>query len=320
MLVQPQTGRVLWGRGFHRDFRIEGILTARDEIANCIVRALAEPFGVIFSNKARPANGTKLKALSQYEHVIQYYQYRRRYSRDLFPMVREDLKRSVMANPDCAETVSCLSLLYSDAHRLGFPSGESAVRLRRQAVALAYKAIELAPNSSRGYHALGLAHWFMQDVDASLKALQTALSLNPNATETMADLGLHWALLAEWGRGVPLLEEAFAGDPGLPSINRIGLSLYHFVNGCFSRALAEAVQIRAPDCTSGFVAQAISLVRLGRKDEAAAAVGRILDIVPRCTSNGVLSDVAGGNVNRDLAKKVWAALQDAGLPERLPRA
>ena len=259
-------------------------------------------------------------ALTPFEHVIEFYQYWRGYRRDLFPVVREGLERSVIANPDYAEAVSCLSLLYTDAHRFGFASGESAAGLRRQALEFAYKAIELAPNSSRGYHALGLAHWFMQDVDASVKALQSALALNPNATEIMADLGLHWALLADWDRGVPLLEEAFARSPALPGTNRIGLSLYHFANGRFGQALAEAAQIRAPRVAHGFVAQAISLVRLGRKDEAAAAVRRILDVAPCSSSSGMLADLAGAKVNRDLANQVAAALEDAGLPERLARA
>ena len=320
VLVHPRTGRVLWGDVFDRSIRPRSILSARDEIANCIVRALAEPLGVIFSNKAKEAHGKEPRALTPFEHVIEFYQYWRGYRRDLFPVVREGLEHSVIANPDYAEAVSCLSLLYTDAHRFGFASGESASGLRRQALEFAYKAIELAPNSSRGYHALGLAHWFMQDVDASVKALESALALNPNATEIMADLGLHRALLADWDRGVPLLEEAFARSPTLPGTNRIGLCLYHFANGRFGEALAEAAQIRAPRVAHGFVAQAISLVRLGRKDEAAAAVRRILDVAPCSSSSGMLADLAGAKVNRDLANQVAAALEDAGLPEKLSRA
>jgi len=160
----------------------------------------------------------------------------------------------------------------------------------------------------------------MQDVDASVKALQGALALNPNASEIMADLGLHCALLADWDGGVPLLEEAFARSPALPGPDRIGLSLYHFANGRFEQALAEAAQIRAPHIAHAFVAQTISLVRLGRKDEAATAVRRILDVAPFSTSADMLADLAGANVNRDLASSVAAALEDAGLPEGHPRA
>ena len=42
VLVNPRTGRVLWGDVFDRSIRPGSILSARDEIANCIVRTIAE--------------------------------------------------------------------------------------------------------------------------------------------------------------------------------------------------------------------------------------------------------------------------------------
>ena len=178
---------------------------------------------------------------------------------------------------------------------------------------LANRAIQLAPDSSRGHHAQGLAHWFAQDVPASLRAMEAALTLNPNAEEVMADLGLIWSLLGEWGRGIPLLREASARQPSRLGANCVGLSLYHFMNGRYEDALAQARDLDMPDVTHGFVVQAISLVRLGRKEEAARAVKRILELAPRL-GRGVLTDLAGVNANPDLVDKVFIALQEAGLP------
>jgi adenylate cyclase len=315
MLVHPRTGRVLWGHVFDRNIRTSGVLNARDEIANSVVRTLAEPFGVIFNSRAKDAESTFLRALSPLDYLIRFYQYRRECRQDLFPVIRECLERGVMAYPDYAEVVSCLSLLYSDAHLFGIAPGESAARLRQQATAFAYKAIELAPNSSRAYHALGRAHWFMQDSDASINALEHAFALNPNATEVMADLGSHLVLSGDWDRGVPLLEEAFARNPALPGTNRIGLSLHHFANERFCQALAEAAQIRTPHLAHGLVAQAIALVRLGRRDEAAALARRIPDVAPTYSRTGMLADLTGPCANRRLAHLVAAALEDAGLPD-----
>ena len=136
----------------------------------------------------------------------------------------------------------------------------------------------------------------------------------------MADLGLQWALLADWDRAVPLLEEAFARNPALPSTNRIGLSLYHFANGRFGQALAEAAQIRTPHIAHGFVAQAIALVRLGRKDEAAAAVRRILGVAPCCSRRGMLAELAGASVNGALAKRSPTRSNAAATGGTLARA
>ena len=318
VLVQARTGRVVWGQSFERDFRPENVLTVRDDLANSIVRALAQPYGAIFGNKARAAEAKESRSLSPLECIIRFYEYKRAYRRDLFAGVRACLERTVIGNPDYAEAFACVSQLYTDGHRFGFAPTESPAGLRQQATEFANRAIELAPDSCRGHHAQGLACWFAQDVPASLKAMRAALDLNPNATEVMADLGLIWSLLGEWDRGVPLLQEASARDPSQLGANRVGLSLYHFMNGRYEDALAEARQVDTPDVTHGYVARAISLARLGRKGEAAQAVRRIIELAP-FRSRGVLTDLVWVNANPKLADKVLAALRDAGLPTEFTR-
>jgi adenylate cyclase len=57
LLVHARTGRVIWGRTFERRLEPGTILTMRDEIANAIVRAVAEPHDVIGSWMPGLANG-----------------------------------------------------------------------------------------------------------------------------------------------------------------------------------------------------------------------------------------------------------------------
>ena len=52
-LADARTGEVIWGQTFEHELRSRGILSARDNIADCIVRTLAQPFGVIFVNQIR---------------------------------------------------------------------------------------------------------------------------------------------------------------------------------------------------------------------------------------------------------------------------
>ena len=56
VLVRADTGRVLWGRTFEEKLEPGLLLGIRDVIASTIVRELAEPFGVIFNEKARTSD------------------------------------------------------------------------------------------------------------------------------------------------------------------------------------------------------------------------------------------------------------------------
>src|SRR3546814_1452104 len=88
----------------------------------------------------------------------------------------------------------------------------------------------------------------------------------------MADLGLRRSMRGDWGRGLPLLEEAFARNPAQPSAYRYMLFLHHYINGRYQRALAEATKIDAPDVIYTPVTLAMAYGRLGRRQEAAAAL------------------------------------------------
>jgi adenylate cyclase len=313
VLVHARTGEVLWGQSFERRLEAGKIPSLRDEIANVIVRAVAEPFGVIFHHTAAPDPERATEMPGATRSVRQFHQYRRCYRRDLFSQTRLSLEQTVTAGPEDSEATACLSLIYTDAHRFGFASSEAPAALRQQAAGLARRAIEIDPYSSRGHHAQGLADWFLNDVPASMKAMQTAVVLNPNASDTLADLGLLWALQGHWSRAVPLLE-AVRDRKTLHSALHTGLSLHHFVNDRFEDALAEALEIDVPDVAYGFVTRAISQIRLGRKTEAADSVHRIMALAltrPR----GGLTELGSRNVHSDLAKRVSAALHDAGLPQ-----
>ena len=307
-LASERTGRVVWGETFEQDIVDKGVLQARESIANRIVRSLIQSFGEIFTDKIEL--DSKGSQCASFESLVRFYQYRRYVQNDLFSVARHSLERVVTAIQD-SETTACLSQIYSDGHRFGF-AAESPTKLRFQATELARKSIELAPDSSRGHHALGIALWFSGDVDSSLEMLHRALVLNPNATEALADLGFLLCLRGEWAEGIALINDAYSGNPGNSGLQRLGLSLYQFVNGQFEQALAEAKRIRARDVTYGFAAQAISLVRLGRKEDAAAAIACIRAINPNCHRD-LLEDLGGSSIQTAIADEIRLALHDAGV-------
>ena len=165
------------------------------------------------------------------------------------------------SEPDYAEALACLSLVYSNAFRFRHPIDAPDPDPRDRAIALAARAVELAPSSSWARYALGLARWFAGNAAAALEALEAGTVLNPNDTTILADLGQRYAMLARWDEAVPLLEESYAANPAQPGSYRIGLFLYHFARGRFAEALAEARRVDAPQVLYGHVAVAAAAGR-----------------------------------------------------------
>ena len=240
LLVEAWTGQTIWGTVFSAASMPSAIIDARNEVANQIVRTLAQPYGIIYSKCARDAEGAPPESLGSYGCVLRFYDYWRSFDRDKLEPVRACLERTIVAEPEYSEAYACLSLVYSNARRFAHPHAGEVNAEGSRALALARKAVALAPGSSWAQYSLALAFWFSGDVHRSLDALERGLALNANDTTIMADLGQRYAMLADWGRAVPLLESAFARNPAQPGTYRIGMFLFHYAEGRFEEALAEA--------------------------------------------------------------------------------
>jgi adenylate cyclase len=312
LLIEARTGRAVWAETFERRQRPSEIIALRNEVANRVARALAQPYGAIPSDLARDAEGGAPETLGSYAAVLRFHAYWRTFDRGQIEPVRHGLERAVAAEPGYAEAFACLSLVYSNAHRFGHPIGDPGLDPHERALALAVRAVDLAPASSHARYALGLARWFTGNVAGALDALAAGRALNPNDMTIAADLGQRYAILGRWGEGVPLLEEAYAVEPAQPGSYRIGLFLYHFAHGRFSEALDEARRIDAPQVLYGHVAVAAAAAELGLVAEAGAAVGRIRSLDPGYGTR-VAADLESRHLAPDLVTLVVAGLAKAGL-------
>jgi tetratricopeptide (TPR) repeat protein len=190
----------------------------------------------------------------------------------------------------------------------------------QRALALAQRAIELAPRMSVAFFALSVAQWFAGDTSGSFASLDMARELNPNDTEIMAELGLRLALRMEWDRAIPLLEEAYARNPALPGTYRVALSLWHFDQGRFAEAYQEAQRIHAPRVVYEHVLSVIAAEALGDRAGRDAAFRSLLAVDPTYTDR-VEADLAQRSLHPELIRKVVAGLAGAASPRgraRLP--
>ncbi|MDB5376173.1 MAG: hypothetical protein JWR00_619 [Rubritepida sp.] len=315
MLMEARTRRYVWAEHFHGKLIPSDILKIRDEVANSIARTLAQPYGIIFSNKARETDGRPPEFLDSYDCVIRFYQYYRTFDYSVFESVRTGLERAVVMDPGYADGFACLSQIYSDAFRFSYALPDPGIDPRQRALLLAHRAIQLAPNSSRGYHALGHAYWFSGDVDSALTTFIAGLALNPNDTDLMADLGLRYANLGRWKDAVPLLEGSYARNLAQPGTYRVGLALYHYVHGRHEDALVEARKINAPHVLYGFVLIAAAAAQLGLHQEAREALRRLLGLDPHF-GDRIVSDLTLRHIHGDIISAILDGLRKAGLTGR----
>lgn len=319
-LVDAASGRHLWSSRVTQALAADDVIAARNELADQIVRELAQPHGVLFSTKLREIDGKPPEALSSYECVLLFYQYWRQQTAAAFPAVRGCLERAIVVDPDYAEAFASLALLDVDNYRFGF--GEPTEDPLGRALVLATRATELAPASAQGHKALSLVYWLMNDVERSLEAAERVLSLNPNDAQMMAELGMRYALRKDFERGVTLLDQAYARNPYLPTIYRIGFFLHHYLEGRFVEALAEANRIGTPDLVYGHLCRVMAETRLGRSAEATAALAQIAALRPDYGAD-VVADLEKSNVHPEIISMAIEGLEKAGLrvtSDRRPEA
>lgn len=315
LLMDARNGRTVWADSFERRLNPSEIFALRSEVANRVAQTLAQPYGVIYSDRTQESEGSPPDRLSSYDCVLFFYQYWRTFDQDIVDRVRDCLERTIRAEPNYAEAFACLSLVYSNIYRFGngirFPDAD----FRERARALADRAVELAPSSSWSHYARSLAYWSTRDIRASLGAFETARALNPNDTAIEADLGQRYAMLAEWDKAVPLLEESFSRNPVQPGSFRLGLFFYHCAHGRFEEALREAHKIGTPHMVLGPMAIAVAAAHLGIHDEAAGAVRQMVAL-DASYGDHVVADLQSRNLHPDLIRLVVEGLRKAGLQGR----
>ena len=311
-LADGKTGRVIWSHTAGGDTAPASLLEIREEIAQRLTGAVAQTYGVIFDEKAREIEGQPPRLLRSYKCVLSFYLYWRRFDRKLHGEVRECLERTIEEDPHYAEAHAALALVYGDSQRFGFGKSSLPPEPLARGLELARKAVELAPRSVLGYKALHTIHWLRHEIDSSWAMAKAGLELNPNDSELLADYGGRLCARGEWAAGLPLLEKALVRNPGQSQFPRVMTSLYHYSQQRFEDALSEASKIDMPDIVYTHMLMAMASAKLGRKDDAARAVERIVEIDPGYPDR-MVADLNARNLHPSLIRIVVDGMRDAGL-------
>jgi tetratricopeptide (TPR) repeat protein len=221
---------------------------------------------------------------------------------------------------DCLQRTLAIRRNDADAHAtlaavlLRLDPTDAPTELTDLAVASASRAVELAPDSERSFHAKMITQFRLGHIEAAIMAGRRALELNPYSPATRSRLAQILFVTGNWDEGAKLARDVHARGPSLGGDADITLAFDAYRRNRYEEALLIIRQMNKRDCFCVQVLEIATLGELGRLDEAAIAITELRRSRPQFEIS----------LHADLARRQYAprlvALIEAGLAKAGLRA
>ena len=276
-LLDTSTGAHLWAETYDRDLAGTGIFKVQDEITDRVVATVADPFGVLVRSMAAAVRGRPLEELTATELVLRFFAYWHQIRPDEHARLRTALEQKLEREPAHPDAWAYLSRLYSHEHQHRLNLLPDSVERARTA---ARRAVEIDPTCQAGWEALAEASYFARDLGTFRNAAERAMSLNPRNTSTVALMGVLISYSGEWDRGTDIMRRSMELNPHHAGWYHFPLFFDHYRRREFDEALDTTKRINMPEFFWTHAAAAAASGRLGRKEEARAALGTLRSLLP----------------------------------------
>lgn len=275
-LTDTETGIRVWTQSYDQTLTMTGILGVQEDIAQRIAALLGQPHGVL--NRLIRRKPTAY--LEAYTAVLRYYEYVEDFSPENHARARDALDRAIALDPDYAEAWGALAGIHGGEYTFGFnPRPDDAPPLER-AYTAARRSVQLEPGCVIGQYNLALSYYYQREMALFRETAERALSLAPNRSDLLANLGLHLAQDGQWERGLALLDKARVLNPLHPGWYYFPYALDSYRRGCYDEALITAHQLNLPHFFWEHLYIAMICGQLGRDQEAQTALARLLALRP----------------------------------------
>jgi adenylate cyclase len=305
-LVDAETGRHLWAERYDRE--LADLFAVQDEIVACVVGAIEPEMLRTETLRARQKSPQDLSAWDQiFRGMWHFYQVTERDH-----MRARELFRGVVATaPALAEGHTWLARVNAGILIYGWSKTSAADTAEGWQAAM--RATRLADADPYAHYALGIMSAAMGQPDRAAAEAQKAIDLSPNFALGWLLLGMGRLFAGRAAQAIEPLQRGLRLNPQDPQAFTwlLLLAFAHLLSSAHEEAAQrarEAVAMR-PEWASGQAALACALARLGRAEEARAAVSGLEQAL---TDSGNSFDELFARFNQADRERLLADLRAAG--------
>jgi TolB-like protein/Tfp pilus assembly protein PilF len=307
-LIDGTTGNHVWAERYDRP--LEEVFAIQDEVTQTIAASVAGMHGVVARAGREVARRKPPENLHAYDNYLLGIEHKHRFTQEDNKTAKELFAKAIEIDPSFARAYVGLAM----AHSVDVDNGWTSSR--QQSLDNWLKALRTAlaldPSDSQARMMLGIYYQYVGDLEHSLVELEKAMSLNPND----ADVIINGAWAMPWfgkpERAAELAERAVRLNPNYPDWYNSGLLPVYFYAAQYDRALAVTQGRLTPDMWD-HVYRPLVYGELGRKADAATAASDLVQRNPDYSAEHFLSDT--GPLGRDVELKLFLdSHRKAGLP------
>ena len=245
-------------------------------IAADVASTLAQPYGTIVTKIAATRTDPGELGLDHYLALVDFYQYSNNKTDKKFEEVLAGLEKATKEVPEFSSAWAALSWMYAydkfHVHTKVDPKENSA-----KALAAAQRAVYTDPENAMAHQYLAIAKFNDGDCEGFKKSARTALRLNPNDAEVLADMGSHFIQLENLEEGKVMVEKAMELSPGHPPWYHFSIAMYHYIRQESTQAIYHARQLLREGSLSAFIMLTASLVQGDQLTEAKETYLKLLE-------------------------------------------
>jgi adenylate cyclase len=303
-LIHGAVDRHVWAEQYDRE--LDDVFEVQDEITKVIVGTLVHKVDTEETERRILSSRTDRDAYDCYLAGREFFFARTRASNE---KALDLMEKAIELDPGFARAYGFKAWLMAYACRYGW--SDDPKQSLEDALEAALKALSLDASDYDVHWRLATVYLQGRQFGRALTEYEKARSLNPNHAGFLAEMSGALILLGRPDEAIEQLEQAKRVNPQYPEWFHANLGWAHYHSGRYESALEALNSLNAPPGVF-LIFLAASYARLGRIDEAANEVARILELEPGfCLETLSFLPYKNEADRAELA----ADLRKAGLPE-----